>query len=51
MRSLNIAGMVVAESAAHAFRISVIGDDIRILRELFTANRTDAVLLGNFPVH
>jgi hypothetical protein len=37
--------MVVAESAAHAFRISVIGDNIRVPRELFIANRTDAVLV------
>jgi hypothetical protein len=51
MRCLDIAGMVVAESAADAFRISVIGDDIRILREPFSANRTDAVLLDNFSVH
>ena len=43
--------MVVAEGAAHAFRISVIGDDIRVLRELFIANRTDAVLFDNFAVH
>src|SRR5215469_4525153 len=38
-------------SPAHAFRISVIGDHIRVFREFFMANWTDAVLFANFPVH
>jgi hypothetical protein len=49
MRCLDIAGMVVAERAAHAFRISVIRDDISVVRELFVADRTNAVLLNDFP--
>jgi hypothetical protein len=43
--------MIVPPRSSHSFRLFVIRNDIVIICELFTANRTDAVLFDDFPVH
>jgi len=39
---LDIAGMIVTEGSSHSLRISKVGDDVVIVRELFVADRAYA---------
>ena len=50
MCGLDIAGMIVTESSSHSFRISMVGNDVVIVRELFVADRADTILLSDLPV-
>lgn len=51
MGGLDIARMIVPPPSAHSFRILMVGDDIRIIGEVLVANRADARLFSNLPVH
>lgn len=50
MCGLDIAGMIVTEGSSHSFRISMVGDDVVIVRELFVADCAYAGLLANLAV-
>ena len=50
MCGLDIAGVIVTESAAHSLRILVVRHHIVIVRELFVADRAHAGLLPDLAV-
>jgi len=51
MDCLDILRMVVSPSSAHAFRISVIRDDIAVIEKFFATYRTFPALLADLAVH
>lgn len=50
MRCSDIVGMVVPASAAHALRLSMVGDNFAVVSKLLSADCTHLVLLPNLPV-
>jgi hypothetical protein len=51
MCGLDIARMIVPPPSAHSFRILMVGDDVGIIGEVLVANRADAALFSDLPVH
>lgn len=50
MCRLDIVWVVIPPSAAHAFGVSMIGDDVVVMGELFVTDCTFSVLLDDLPV-
>jgi hypothetical protein len=50
MDCLDVLRMVISPRSSHAFRVSVVWDDVAVLGEFVVANRASAVLFGDLSV-
>ena len=50
MGCLDVIRMVVSPRSAHPFWIPMVWEDVAVVRELFVADGTSPVLLGNLAV-
>lgn len=50
MYCLDIVRVIVAPRSTHSLRVSVVWDDVVVVRELFMADRADAGLFSDLSV-